>query len=295
MAMEGLIHQNFSYCTTHPSTLKQKTKNHQTFSLKSTETTTMHKPQWHARRAREDEGFKRWIKPTYVSVHSLPARTTLKLRQPGQSSRDEMRTRDLKKELLERESRHRRDEGGELAIGGPSDAVAAIEGPRYGHDDDEREKRRLDERGEDDEDEVESKRPRFDEDEDDELADSDDDSNDSDDDSDSDDDDEDDDDDEELMRELARIKQERQQQEALQAEQQRTQEQLTGNPLLLGDDDFDDDLTSVATSSATVKRKWNEDTIFRNQARDEVQPKKRFINDTLRSDFHRKFLQKYIK
>lgn len=44
-----------------------------------------------------------------------------------------------------------------------------------------------------------------------------------------------------------------------------------------------------------IKRRWNDDVIFRNQARDEPERKKRFINDTVRSDFHRNFLKKYVK
>jgi len=43
-----------------------------------------------------------------------------------------------------------------------------------------------------------------------------------------------------------------------------------------------------------IKRRWNDDVVFRNQARDEPEHKKRFINDTIRSDFHRSFLKKFI-
>jgi protein CWC15 len=44
-----------------------------------------------------------------------------------------------------------------------------------------------------------------------------------------------------------------------------------------------------------VKRRWNDDVVFRNQAKDEVNVKKRFINDTIRNDFHKSFLKKYVK
>lgn len=47
--------------------------------------------------------------------------------------------------------------------------------------------------------------------------------------------------------------------------------------------------------SATLKRRWDDDTVFRNQARDEPKREKRFINDTIRSDFHKRFLNRYIK
>ena len=44
-----------------------------------------------------------------------------------------------------------------------------------------------------------------------------------------------------------------------------------------------------------IKRRWNDDVVFRNQARDEPEHKKRFINDTIRSDFHRSFIKKFMK
>ena len=40
---------------------------------------------------------------------------------------------------------------------------------------------------------------------------------------------------------------------------------------------------------------WDDDVIFKNQARGaDEKNKKRFVNDMLRSDFHRRFLTKYI-
>lgn len=44
-----------------------------------------------------------------------------------------------------------------------------------------------------------------------------------------------------------------------------------------------------------VKRRWDDDVVFKNQARGEPKAHKRFINDTIRSDFHRRFLTRYIK
>ena len=42
--------------------------------------------------------------------------------------------------------------------------------------------------------------------------------------------------------------------------------------------------------------RWDDDVVFKNCARGEVDKKeRRFINDTLRSDFHKKFMEKYIK
>ncbi|OZJ03100.1 hypothetical protein BZG36_03366 [Bifiguratus adelaidae] len=107
-------------------------------------------------------------------------------------------------------------------------------------------------------------------------------------------DDDDDDDTEQLMRELEKIKRERAEEKERQErekreleEAQRSEEIATGNPLLnIGDEKRD----------FSVKRRWDDDVIFRNQARGlDDKPKKRFINDALRSDFHRKFLSKYVR
>ncbi|CAN7050257.1 unnamed protein product [Brassica oleracea var. botrytis] len=39
---------------------------------------------------------------------------------------------------------------------------------------------------------------------------------------------------------------------------------------------------------------WDDDVVFKNQARGEMKAPKRFINDTIRNDFHRKFLHRYM-
>jgi hypothetical protein len=41
--------------------------------------------------------------------------------------------------------------------------------------------------------------------------------------------------------------------------------------------------------------RWDDDVVFKNQASGETKTPKQFINDTIRSDFHRKFLQRYMK
>ena len=99
----------------------------------------------------------------------------------------------------------------------------------------------------------------------------------------------------ELERELEKIKRERkEEQERKQREKeaveaaQAERDAMMGNPLLAeqqGEEDGD----------FTIRRKWWEDTVFRNQAKGEPQYKKRFINDTLRNDFHKRFLNKYVK
>lgn len=115
-----------------------------------------------------------------------------------------------------------------------------------------------------------------------------------DDDSDLDDDSDDEDEEAALQAELAKIRQERaaakakEEAEAAAMEQAQMEEAaLTGNPLLN---------SGGESSSGRLKRRWNDDVVFRNQAKTEPdQNKKRFINDTVRNDFHKRFLNKFIR
>merc|ERR1719203_2216444 len=91
------------------------------------------------------------------------------------------------------------------------------------------------------------------------------------------------------MRELAKIKKEREEEEAEQKavkakqdERSKRDEVMKGNHLLL------------QASDVSLKRKWDDDTVFKNQARTAPKLKQRFINDAVRSDFHKKFLNKYV-
>mmetsp|Transcript_2142 Transcript_2142/g.5680 ORF Transcript_2142/g.5680 Transcript_2142/m.5680 type:complete len:290 (-) Transcript_2142:49-918(-) len=120
----------------------------------------------------------------------------------------------------------------------------------------------------------------------------------SDSDDDSSDDSDDEDEEEALQAELAKIRAER---DAVKAKEESEREEeerakleeaaLTGNPLLSSSDG------GGAASSGKMKRRWNDDVVFRNQARDEPDRagKRRFINDTVRNDFHRRFLNKFVR
>ena len=44
-----------------------------------------------------------------------------------------------------------------------------------------------------------------------------------------------------------------------------------------------------------VAFRWDDDVVFKNCAKDDTNKEKRFINDTLRSEFHKKFMEKYVK
>ena len=127
------------------------------------------------------------------------------------------------------------------------------------------------------------------------------------------DEDEEDDDDEDetvaLMRELEKIKKERAEakakevrnaqqcsgyvnanicgqdaQRAAEEEEQREFDIARGNPLLNPKD-------------YTIKRRWDDDVVFKNQARgtEDRNKRKEFVNDMLRSDFHKKFMSRYVR
>lgn len=104
--------------------------------------------------------------------------------------------------------------------------------------------------------------------------------------------DSDEDDTAELMAELNRIKRERAQEEARKEAERKIQEErirmeniLSGNPLL-----------NSNKADFKVKRRWDDDVVFKNCARNDPDRKEKpFINDTLRSEFHKKFMEKYIK
>ncbi|XP_011506441.1 PREDICTED: protein CWC15 homolog B [Ceratosolen solmsi marchali] len=196
------------------------------------------------------------------SSRDLPSHTKLKYREHGQGTIEELKNRDFRKELEDRE-RDVKDKAAprRLAIEPSRDASA-----------------------------PNSKRPKVDQvpaaslDADDPLDEDDSESE------------SDDDDTEALMAELQRIRKERAAEQAKKELEKRQEEErirmeniLSGNPLL----------NYAAQSGRTdmkVRRRWDDDVVFKNCARSE--PKKKhdvFVNDSLRSEFHRKFMEKYVK
>lgn len=103
----------------------------------------------------------------------------------------------------------------------------------------------------------------------------------------------DEDDTSELLAELNRIKKERAAEEAKKEAERKAHEDrirmeniLSGNPLI----------GANAKTDFKVKRRWDDDVVFKNCARNEPDKSKpSFINDTLRSEFHKKFMEKYVK
>lgn len=87
-----------------------------------------------------------------------------------------------------------------------------------------------------------------------------------------------------MRREKAEKKEREERERARAEEDERERDIARGNPLLNKVD-------------YGVKRRWDDDVVFRNQARDvdERGKKKEFVNDTLRSDFHKRFMNKYVR
>ncbi|SPO30819.1 related to cell cycle control protein cwf15 [Ustilago trichophora] len=118
-----------------------------------------------------------------------------------------------------------------------------------------------------------------------------------------------------LLRELTKIKAERAAEKARLASLSSTEQQLSreeeialGNPLLNLQHAFSSSSSEPTNASSSgqeevdfgVKRRWDDDVIFKNQAqaagnngRDKA--KDGFVNDLTRSDFHRRFMNRYIK
>ncbi|KZT55681.1 Cwf15/Cwc15 cell cycle control protein [Calocera cornea HHB12733] len=267
---------------------------------------TAHRPTWTPAQGKTARGNTRQF-----SARDMAAHTKLKFRQPGQGGAAEVGLRDLRRELEEAEEEARRrkrraaglpevDEGG---VGG----VRAIEGVAVGEDEEARKRRKVlqeaIEMDRDDDDEVEEEGKEKKE----ANGDADDEEKEEEEDDDDDDDDDDEDETAELLRELEKIKRERAEEKArlerensVTADRAREEEIATGNPLLnlaaaLGQTPSG----SVGTGRAggfVVKKRWDDDLIFKNQAANGQGDKgSGFVNDLLRTEFHRKFMNKFIK
>mmetsp|Transcript_16646 Transcript_16646/g.31530 ORF Transcript_16646/g.31530 Transcript_16646/m.31530 type:complete len:261 (+) Transcript_16646:132-914(+) len=259
--------------------------------------TTAHRPTWKAAVGKSNEGG--WsaggAPSARRSVLSLPSHTKLKTRKDQDVISNE-REEILKKSL----QKLREMEGKTL---GPRilDEKVEEEGRRKllmatADVDDEELKKKYDDADDDEEDDVHKGRMKDQWSDVEEIINDDSDLDDSDLDGDSESDEETDDEDEEvaLQAELAKIRAEREAAKAkeeaeIAAKEQSEMEEaaLVGNPLLNSGPDLG--------ASGKMKRRWNDDVVFRNQARGEPEQKKRFINDTVRNDFHKRFLNKFIK
>ncbi|KAK5664229.1 hypothetical protein OQA88_445 [Cercophora sp. LCS_1] len=236
--------------------------------------TTAHRPTFDPARGKEA------LRGPAYHQRLLPAYTQLKFRQPGQGGDADRETRDLRAELLAAEAAHlARTKGGALPSSEENDGATGASAKRpleitadaNGEEDPEAKRRRI----------LEETRDIDADDSDEEEDDDDDDSDESDS----------DDEDAELQRELERIRKERaEKREAEERERAKAEEEARerdialGNPLL-NKPDFN------------IKRRWDDDVVFKNQARgtEDKGKKKEFINDMLRSDFHKRFMSKYVR
>jgi len=207
----------------------------------------------------------------------MAAHTKMKFRQTGQAAPSELKKRDLRKELEERERKHLETKGKKEFL-----PESESSGRKRKH------QKLLKNSVEDDFNAVDiSKRTKREVDDFDDSDDTASSSSDSEDDSDS--------DDEEallLELELQKIKKERAEQKKKQEEEAAKRQAaedldgvVRGNPLL----------APSTGRGGGLSRRWDDDVVFKNQARDEPKMKKRFVNDTIRNDFHRRFMKKYIK
>lgn len=244
----------------------------------------------------------------------MAAHTKLKFRQPGQTSTTEVKRRDLRAELLvaEQEARNKKRKAQGLPIEDiPTPAAGQL--AITAGDEEESNKRRkllqevidLDKDDDDsDEDEQGAGAPAGGMDKGKGRAD------DADSDADDDDDDDDDSDEDEtaeLLRELEKIKRERAEEKARQDQEEqaksaedRAAEVAMGNPLLnlaaaLGQQTPNTPTSASVGGSFAVKKRWDDDLVFKNQAQTEPARPTHFVNDLLRTEFHKKFMSKFIK
>lgn len=233
--------------------------------------TTAHRPTFDPARGKEAQRG-----PAYHQ-RLQPAHTQLKYRRPGQGGAAGGQPRDLRAELLAAETAY-----AAKTKGGPIDVSTTTAGAKHTIEAGE-----LDSSAspEDATDEQQIKRRKILE----ETRDID--ADDSDENSDSSEDESDDEDETaDLMRELNKIKEERaaakakEEAEKEAKEQESREEEIAyGNPLL-------------NPKAFNVNRRWDDDVVFKNQARGtEQKTKKEFVNDLLRSDFHKKFMAKYVR
>ncbi|KAA8910236.1 Cwf15/Cwc15 cell cycle control family protein [Sphaerosporella brunnea] len=247
--------------------------------------TTAHRPTFDPARGKE--------LPKGPAYHQrlLPAHTKLKVRQPGQGGAADREVRDLCAELLAAEAAARAKKTGGASSASPDESAEA-QTPSH--------KRAIeyspDRDADSDDDDPEAKRRKILEATRDIDADSDGGGSGESDDSSSEDESDSDEEDEtaELLRELEKIKRERAEQKEKEEREKREKEEAQrefdiarGNPLL----------NPKSPADFSVKRRWDDDVIFKNQARgtDEKGKKKEFVNDLLRSDFHKKFMNKYVR
>jgi protein CWC15 len=222
--------------------------------------TTAARPTWDTAKGGGGRGEKSLgaLSKQYSS-RDLPSHLKLKYRQSGQNTSDDLKNKDFKRDLEDRERVAAQER--EVKRGRSSQSSSGLASKKL---------------------RPEAITANIDADDRDEDVEEDDEDS----------DDSDEDDTAELLAELNRIKRERAQEEAKKEADKKAHEErirmeniLSGNPLL-----------GSNKTEFKVKRRWDDDVVFKNCARNEPDKEgKPFINDTIRSEFHKKFMEKYIK
>lgn len=263
-----------------------------------------HRPTWDPAKGRADDRHK----SARVGARQMPAHTKLKFRQPqqggqnnnkgeGSSSNAEEVRRDLKRELeeAERESRNKKRKEQGLAL--EEEEKYQPKSIEDGNAQSEPERRKLiaqlQELDADEESDEEAQQKQLESTE-----------SDSDDSSESENEDE-EDDTAALLRELEKIKKERaeekerQERERSEMEQSSREEEIAlGNPLLNLENALKGGSSRSSQAESTdfgVKRRWDDDVIFKNQSAGNEGDKNGFVNDLTRSEFHKRFMQRYVR
>ncbi|QRV84036.1 cell cycle control protein Cwf15/Cwc15 [Ceratobasidium sp. AG-Ba] len=222
---------------------------------------TAHRPTWDPAQAKEVKGGSR-----QYSSRDMASQTKLKFRQPGQTSVGDVAKRDLRTDLLlaehEAKNRKRKAAGQDPlplppALSGVAAPVAAIENGTAGEDDAATKRRKmLQEVLELDKD----------------------------------------DDDEEQPKDKGKGKAPANDEEASEGKaRDREAEIAIGNPLLNLEAALGGQPSTTKPGTFAVKKRWDDDVIFKNQATNSDAPTGQFVNDLLRTEFHRKFMAKFIK
>ncbi|PKI83016.1 hypothetical protein MVES1_002892 [Malassezia vespertilionis] len=233
-----------------------------------------HRPTWEPAQGKTDVAHLSHMR----SKHDTASQMHLKFRRPGDAQRRSLQ--EMKEELTVGEKRARMERDPELAEEEEEEDAKRRKMLQDAHD--------LD--ADADEEQLQESAKASDDDQDDDAEDSENEESDEEDDT------------EMLMRELEKIKQERREEQerrelhhAAQYELSREEEIARGNPLL----NLESALHGAkpSTAPAPTEKRWDEDLIFRNQAAgaaDLSVSKRGFVNDLTRTEFHKKFMSRYI-
>ncbi|CAI2376794.1 unnamed protein product [Moneuplotes crassus] len=254
--------------------------------------TTAHKPTWHSAKGGSNQGGNVMITPTrQYSAKDLPGHLELKTRAKEQGIDHDLNDIDqFKKELLQREKKYFEKKGDTGEV--PQSLDDGFKMPKKREIKDLSKKADdLNSRNKEYEDELNEKGTPFPQDADyqsesDSGSSSDSESNSA---------SEDDEEEAALLKEYIKIKKEKEEAEKKKLEEKAKAKEEEENKELMHENPLFNKEADENEGVYTLQRKWYDETVFKNQARIQKKEKKRFINDTVRSDFHRNFMNRFIQ